>query len=361
MSLPPQIDAKSDISTGPAAVTHSESPLNKLKDEDDSSPRTSATTTSSSPHQGQKFLNFFDKDEDGNYGEEDDDDQASVQRKRRHRRRYDEIERLYKCSYEGCTKAYGTLNHLNHHVVLQKHGPKRQPHEFRDLRRWIRERKIQEEAAALQAQRGGVPYHMGFADGYHPPLPPPGPIPSSGMFPAPVTSMSLSHHPYPAHSIGGMASYPSSLPPSHQPASLYEPLPVPPRGGPNRPWEHHQYPQQNQSMHQNEPLLRPPSYSSMQQQRRPLPPKLSPLQRPEVYQAMPPLSTSFPEHMGPSRAMLPPEPRHSTVPRQIPGAVTGEHGASMQDRQSVLYDDMLLNELSKRLYVLQQRHQGRMQ
>lgn len=49
---------------------------------------------------------------------------GSTIRKRR-RRREDEIERLYSCSFEGCTKTYGTLNHLNAHVTMQKHGPKR--------------------------------------------------------------------------------------------------------------------------------------------------------------------------------------------------------------------------------------------
>ena len=47
--------------------------------------------------------------------------------KKRPRRRYDEIERLYQCSWGDCTKAYGTLNHLNAHVTMQKHGPKRHP------------------------------------------------------------------------------------------------------------------------------------------------------------------------------------------------------------------------------------------
>ena len=47
--------------------------------------------------------------------------------KKRPRRRYDEIERLYQCSWPDCTKAYGTLNHLNAHVTMQKHGPKRSP------------------------------------------------------------------------------------------------------------------------------------------------------------------------------------------------------------------------------------------
>lgn len=47
--------------------------------------------------------------------------------KKRPRRRYDEIERLYQCSWQNCTKAYGTLNHLNAHITMQKHGPKRSP------------------------------------------------------------------------------------------------------------------------------------------------------------------------------------------------------------------------------------------
>jgi len=47
--------------------------------------------------------------------------------KKRPRRRYDEIERLYQCSWPSCTKAYGTLNHLNAHVTMQKHGHKRSP------------------------------------------------------------------------------------------------------------------------------------------------------------------------------------------------------------------------------------------
>ena len=47
--------------------------------------------------------------------------------RKRPRRRYDEIERLYACSWHGCSKSYGTLNHLNAHVTMQKHGPKRSP------------------------------------------------------------------------------------------------------------------------------------------------------------------------------------------------------------------------------------------
>jgi hypothetical protein len=34
---------------------------------------------------------------------------------------------MYKCGYNGCEKAYGTLNHLNAHVTMQGHGAKRTP------------------------------------------------------------------------------------------------------------------------------------------------------------------------------------------------------------------------------------------
>lgn len=47
--------------------------------------------------------------------------------RKRPRRRYDEIERLYACAWPGCDKAYGTLNHLNAHVNMQRHGAKRSP------------------------------------------------------------------------------------------------------------------------------------------------------------------------------------------------------------------------------------------
>lgn len=34
---------------------------------------------------------------------------------------------MYKCGWNGCEKAYGTLNHLNAHVTMQSHGQKRIP------------------------------------------------------------------------------------------------------------------------------------------------------------------------------------------------------------------------------------------
>ena len=50
-----------------------------------------------------------------------------AQQQKRPRRRYEEIERMYKCGWDGCDKAYGTLNHLNAHVTMQSHGQKRTP------------------------------------------------------------------------------------------------------------------------------------------------------------------------------------------------------------------------------------------
>lgn len=50
-----------------------------------------------------------------------------AQQHKRPRRRYEEIERMYKCGWQGCEKAYGTLNHLNAHVTMQSHGQKRTP------------------------------------------------------------------------------------------------------------------------------------------------------------------------------------------------------------------------------------------
>lgn len=64
---------------------------------------------------------------------------------KRKRKKASEIERHYSCSYPSCSKAYGTLNHLNTHVSIQKHGRKRLPEEFKRLRsnlRKLRREKI---------------------------------------------------------------------------------------------------------------------------------------------------------------------------------------------------------------------------
>ncbi|KAF9218947.1 hypothetical protein BS17DRAFT_718910 [Gyrodon lividus] len=80
--------------------------------------------------------------------------------KKRPRRRYDEIERLYQCSWPDCTKAYGTLNHLNAHVTMQKHGLKRSPNEFKELRKqWRKAKKEEAEVRALNVIRQGSQQH----------------------------------------------------------------------------------------------------------------------------------------------------------------------------------------------------------
>ncbi|KAK5653153.1 hypothetical protein OQA88_9252 [Cercophora sp. LCS_1] len=103
-----------------------------------------------------------------------------AQQHKRPRRRYEEIERMYKCGWNGCEKAYGTLNHLNAHVTMQAHGTKRTPEEFKEIRKEWKARKKEEEAqrkaeeerhrqaAATAAQNGGAD-PQGGADGAQPP------------------------------------------------------------------------------------------------------------------------------------------------------------------------------------------------
>ncbi|KAI9671246.1 MAG: hypothetical protein M1829_004653 [Trizodia sp. TS-e1964] len=69
------------------------------------------------------------------------------QQNKRARRRFEEIERMYKCGWKGCEKAYGTLNHLNAHVTMQTHGTKRTPEEFKEIRREWKLRRKEEDLA----------------------------------------------------------------------------------------------------------------------------------------------------------------------------------------------------------------------
>ncbi|KAK4494034.1 hypothetical protein PRZ48_015221 [Zasmidium cellare] len=86
-----------------------------------------------------------------------------AQQHKRPRRRYEEIERMYKCGWNGCEKAYGTLNHLNAHVTMQSHGTKRTPEEFKEIRKeWKakkkeeeNQRKAEEERQRQEAARSG--------------------------------------------------------------------------------------------------------------------------------------------------------------------------------------------------------------
>ncbi|KAG0648421.1 C2H2 finger domain transcription factor CON7 [Hyphodiscus hymeniophilus] len=98
-----------------------------------------------------------------------------AQQHKRPRRRYEEIERMYKCGWNGCEKAYGTLNHLNAHVTMQSHGQKRTPEEFKEIRKEWKARKKDEEnqrkadeerARAVAVPAEGQPPGDGPAPGY---------------------------------------------------------------------------------------------------------------------------------------------------------------------------------------------------
>lgn len=88
---------------------------------------------------------------------------------------------MYKCGWNGCEKAYGTLNHLNAHVTMQSHGVKRTPEEFKEIRKEWKLRKKEEElarkteeerqrqaAASAVAQNGGAD-SQAASDGTQPP------------------------------------------------------------------------------------------------------------------------------------------------------------------------------------------------
>ncbi|KAG8808137.1 hypothetical protein FRC17_004116 [Serendipita sp. 399] len=66
--------------------------------------------------------------------------------RKRPRRKFEEITRNYACNWPDCAKAYGTLNHLNAHVIMQKHGPKRTPAEFKELRKLWRKQKRDQQS-----------------------------------------------------------------------------------------------------------------------------------------------------------------------------------------------------------------------
>ena len=55
-----------------------------------------------------------------------------ARRGRRYRRRYLEIVRLYLCLFPGCDKLYGSLNHLNTHIVTKKHGHRKLKADFQN-------------------------------------------------------------------------------------------------------------------------------------------------------------------------------------------------------------------------------------
>uniref|UniRef100_L7JP91 C2H2-type domain-containing protein n=1 Tax=Pyricularia oryzae (strain P131) TaxID=1143193 RepID=L7JP91_PYRO1 len=162
-----------------------------------------------------------------------------AQQHKRPRRRYEEIERMYKCGWQGCEKAYGTLNHLNAHVTMQSHvclgfGAYCQKRaawsQFKEIRKEWKARKKEEEAArkadeerqrqAAQSQGGSTEGQAGSdvsqsSNGYAGArgavqLPPIGY--QAGQYPA-ATSTSVQQQPLPDYNASYMQGY--------QPASPY--------------------------------------------------------------------------------------------------------------------------------------------
>ncbi|TDZ18999.1 C2H2 finger domain transcription factor CON7 [Colletotrichum orbiculare MAFF 240422] len=160
-----------------------------------------------------------------------------AQQHKRPRRRYEEIERMYKCGWNGCEKAYGTLNHLNAHVTMQSHGQKRTPEEFKEIRKEWKQRKKEEEAqrkadeerqrqaaaaAAAAAQNGSAdPQSAGdgsssasaYTSGRQVQLPPIGYQPS--QYPAPPSAGAVTQQPLPEYNGSHMYST------TYQPQSPY--------------------------------------------------------------------------------------------------------------------------------------------
>ncbi|RDA82356.1 hypothetical protein CP532_2114 [Ophiocordyceps camponoti-leonardi (nom. inval.)] len=143
-----------------------------------------------------------------------------AQQHKRPRRRYEEIERMYKCGWNGCEKAYGTLNHLNAHVTMQSHGPKRTPEgKSLEIRKEWKQRKKEEEAqrkADEERQRQAAANNGGSepqaADGTPTPTFPgtrPVQLPPIGyqaaQYPAPPSS-SVAQQPLPDYNTSHMYS-----------------------------------------------------------------------------------------------------------------------------------------------------------
>lgn len=67
--------------------------------------------------------------------------ESPTSKPKRTRRKRHEVERLYFCNFEDCNKGYGSLSHLNGHIVKHGHGKRRHPEEFTGLRKFLKERE----------------------------------------------------------------------------------------------------------------------------------------------------------------------------------------------------------------------------
>ncbi|KAI4727738.1 hypothetical protein E4T49_04488 [Aureobasidium sp. EXF-10728] len=167
-----------------------------------------------------------------------------AQQHKRPRRRYEEIERMYKCGWNGCEKAYGTLNHLNAHVTMQSHGAKRTPEahaprntsctwknranssclEFKEIRKEWKAKKKEEENARKQeeerqrqeagraAQEAGTPTQPAPAQYPQQHMMPPQPMSSAQLPPigyAPAAPPTPQQYTPSQQQVDGAQSYPA--------------------------------------------------------------------------------------------------------------------------------------------------------
>ncbi|KAI1769582.1 hypothetical protein GGR53DRAFT_524719 [Hypoxylon sp. FL1150] len=143
-----------------------------------------------------------------------------AQQHKRPRRRYEEIERMYKCGWNGCEKAYGTLNHLNAHVTMQSHGQKRTPEEFKEIRKEWKARKKEEEQQRKAQEEADRQRHVQAAQqaaqngGADPQSGDPGQATSSYPANRQLPPIAYEANQYPA---------PPSAPVSQQPSLQYSP------------------------------------------------------------------------------------------------------------------------------------------
>ncbi|KEF50935.1 uncharacterized protein A1O9_13015 [Exophiala aquamarina CBS 119918] len=94
---------------------------------------------------------------------------TDAERHKRKRRRQVEIQRIYKCGWNGCTKAYGTLNHLNTHVAAKTHGTKRTSQESKEIRNeWKARKKGEEKARKAEEEQQGAATQATQAGGHCP-------------------------------------------------------------------------------------------------------------------------------------------------------------------------------------------------
>lgn len=136
---------------------------------------------------------------------------------KRPRRRAEEVDRLYSCTWPGCDKSYGALNHLNTHVRNAGHGPKREPKgkslidnadclEFQEIRREIKAK----QARQREQKNASVYRHSG-----------------NSVYRTPQYSVGTTSHEYSqAHAVRFDAQAVATYEPSPAPPTRYQPYPI---------------------------------------------------------------------------------------------------------------------------------------